>query len=562
MAKPARINAIHIILLITIHITSSAKPNPRPVFESINEQARIDDTIRLSSSPGLLPYGNPLAGNSKQNARIHINNQQAMFNAERMRQHKAQLQRWAKEPRIIDSYMKAYHDSQENHQLAIEQQQSSLHDNPVTNPTPTRTQTRPIRQRIVQNKRVIPNPEIPSRTAQNEPLPPINRVQKQRQELPRRGEVRFLQGLEPTKITKADAVIKDVRNRNHRSYGSGDYHQNLEPKKYKTVYVSPNPSYEQGVAIKPNGNAGFNQVQVNELTNLHTAAIPSDIKYSFPNNVNTLQTVQDIQALNSLLNKNPTEQLTEFNALLNNDKNPEDITKGVPVDFYFYLKDPTQQNYDNNLKYTQLPHTYASAYGPESNVKDYTPITEEVDDIEDPNKAIKPFNLQPIQPTVLPDQTTTTKSNNYYKVEVASQTISGGPKHIKEEYFVKQENDPHYESLTYGYQPIYKPTADDSKSEMYSHHNAEPTGVQHLLEDGTETSAFGDDNLQYAANYEFGYRVRDQDSGNYFGHREAKQGKSTKGAYHVLLPDGRMQLVKYSAGPSGFHADISYDHLQ
>lgn len=66
--------------------------------------------------------------------------------------------------------------------------------------------------------------------------------------------------------------------------------------------------------------------------------------------------------------------------------------------------------------------------------------------------------------------------------------------------------------------------------------------------------------LHYAANYEFGYRVRDHISGNDFGHREAKLGSKTNGHYHVLLPDGRMQNVNYSAGPEGFHADVSYEH--
>ncbi|XP_023947283.2 uncharacterized protein LOC112052438 [Bicyclus anynana] len=557
MAKTACTTSVTIILFITVHLTATAKQNPRPVFESNNEQERIDDSVRLSNNPGYLPFGNPLAGNSIQNARIHRNNQQAMFNAERIRQHKAQLQRWSKGPQIIDSYMKAYHDSQENHQLTLENQQATLKDGPVT-AAPVRILGRPVKQRNVQKKRV-PNLENTGNIAQIDCLSGTNRGQ-----LPKRGDIKFFQGSEPTKITKADAVIKDVRNRNHRSYGSSDYHQNLETKRYKTVYASPAPSYEHGVTIKPNGNAGI--AQPSELASLYTSAVPSDAKYAYPNNVNSLKSVQDIQALNSLLHKSPTEQLTEFNALLNNGKIPEDITKGVPVDFYFYLKDPTQhgiaQNYDN-LKYTQIPQTYASAFAPDHVTKDYTPITEDVDDIEDPNKGPVTFNLQPIPPTKIPEQTTTTKSNNYYKVEVASQTISAGlkPKHIKEEYYVKQENDPHYESLTYGYQPIYV-DGGDSKSEMYLHHNAEPTGVQHLLEDGTQTSAFGDDNLHYAANYDFGYRVHDKDSGNYFGHREAKQGKSTKGTYHVLLPDGRMQLVNYSAGPSGFHADISYDHMQ
>ncbi|CAH2061777.1 unnamed protein product, partial [Iphiclides podalirius] len=51
-------------------------------------------------------------------------------------------------------------------------------------------------------------------------------------------------------------------------------------------------------------------------------------------------------------------------------------------------------------------------------------------------------------------------------------------------------------------------------------------------------------------------------SGNDFGHTEAKRDGATSGQYHVLLPDGRLQSVRYSAGPSGFHADISYDRLK
>ncbi|VVC96223.1 unnamed protein product [Leptidea sinapis] len=66
--------------------------------------------------------------------------------------------------------------------------------------------------------------------------------------------------------------------------------------------------------------------------------------------------------------------------------------------------------------------------------------------------------------------------------------------------------------------------------------------------------------LQYASNYEFGYRVRDTESGNYYGHSEAKRDKRTHGNYHVLLPDGRLQKVVYQAGPSGYHADISYEN--
>ncbi|XP_046974522.1 uncharacterized protein LOC124540840 [Vanessa cardui] len=546
------IQFITTLLLITSQSTSSAstKPNARPVYEVINEQTRIDDKPKVTNNPGILPYGNPLAGNSKQNARLHASNQQAMFNAERIRQHKAQLQRWTKGPQIIDSYMKAYHDLQENHQLEIEEQQATLKDSPVTPAVTNRG--RPIRQRV-QNKRVQSNSDNSDEALSNEPSFSSNRVQSQRREIPRRSS--SIQRSEPMKITKADAVIK-TRNRNHRSYGSADYHQYVEPKRYKTIYVSPVPYYSQDVTIKPNGNIGLNQLQTKEPSKLYTEAIPSEATPTYPKRygVHKFNSVQEIEALNYLLSKNPTEQLSKFTALLNSQKGPEDTVEREPIDYYFYLNDSPQ-----NVPQDFDPVKYASAYKPDIPIKDHIPITEETDDIQDPTQNKRPITFsQPIAPTTA--SKLETDSKNYYKVEDASQVICDDSKTSPVNY-INDDKDA-YHTVNYGYLPYINKETEADTSEIYLHHNAQPTVVQHLSEDGTETSAYGDDNLKYAANYEFGYRVKDQDSGNYFGHREAKKGENTKGQYHVLLPDGRMQQVNYSAGPEGFHADITYDHLQ
>ncbi|PSN42135.1 Pro-resilin [Blattella germanica] len=64
---------------------------------------------------------------------------------------------------------------------------------------------------------------------------------------------------------------------------------------------------------------------------------------------------------------------------------------------------------------------------------------------------------------------------------------------------------------------------------------------------------------QYAAKYQFGYQVRDPKHGTYFGHSESRDGHHTKGNYHVLLPDGRLQNVQYWADLSGYHAQVSYN---
>ncbi|CAH1642563.1 unnamed protein product [Spodoptera littoralis] len=61
------------------------------------------------------------------------------------------------------------------------------------------------------------------------------------------------------------------------------------------------------------------------------------------------------------------------------------------------------------------------------------------------------------------------------------------------------------------------------------------------------------------ANYNFEYMVKDDASGNDFGHRESRQGDRAEGLYYVLLPDGRKQTVQYEADQDGYKPKISYE---
>ncbi|XP_026744236.1 uncharacterized protein LOC113505632 isoform X2 [Trichoplusia ni] len=489
MRNAGQLKAAAVLLILHVTATRTAKSNAPSVHEVINEQARVDDKRPL-------PYGNPLAGNSLQNAKLHAQHQQAMFNAERVRQHRAQLQRWNKAPLQVDSYMKAYRESQESHHLALEQMQTN------------------------QNQKKPKRPERPNLKSRPQ--------------------------LEPVKITRADAVDKS---RNHRSYGSVHY----AVQKKRKINTAPGPTYDQGVTIRPNGNIGLNNLE-KEPQGLYTSVLPSKTQYVYPklySQMHSYQSADDIHALNTLLAKQPQEQLSSLNSLLHDNKEKENNLE-TPIDLFFYLNDPNSGN-----KYT-TQNNFNGPYATEFvNYEDHKPITEEVDDIEDDRKdALRVF--PPSTPSTMApvyEDPTTTKSN-YYKIEV-EQTISGNkPKNVD---FTSQEK-PHYSALTYE-KPLsyysHEPTAEGVK---YLH--PQQSGVQHLSQDGTGVSAYGDDDIHYAANYEFGYRVRDHETGNDFGHQEAKSGDSTRGQYHVLLPDGRLQQVRYSAGPEGFHADISYDHLQ
>ncbi|XP_047479205.1 cuticle protein 7-like [Penaeus chinensis] len=70
-----------------------------------------------------------------------------------------------------------------------------------------------------------------------------------------------------------------------------------------------------------------------------------------------------------------------------------------------------------------------------------------------------------------------------------------------------------------------------------------------------------EDSVEYDdAKYDFNWAVKDDDSGNDFGHQEARDGDNTQGSYYVQLPDGRLQKVTYYVdGDNGYVADVTYE---
>jgi len=59
--------------------------------------------------------------------------------------------------------------------------------------------------------------------------------------------------------------------------------------------------------------------------------------------------------------------------------------------------------------------------------------------------------------------------------------------------------------------------------------------------------------------YSFAYGVNDPYQGLDFGQNEESDGSNVQGSYQVQLPDGRTQIVTYTADHhQGFHADVQY----
>lgn len=63
-------------------------------------------------------------------------------------------------------------------------------------------------------------------------------------------------------------------------------------------------------------------------------------------------------------------------------------------------------------------------------------------------------------------------------------------------------------------------------------------------------------------NYAFSYTVRDQKTGDDFSHSQQSSGSATNGEYRVRLPDGRTQIVSYTADENGYKANVRYDDLK
>ena len=60
--------------------------------------------------------------------------------------------------------------------------------------------------------------------------------------------------------------------------------------------------------------------------------------------------------------------------------------------------------------------------------------------------------------------------------------------------------------------------------------------------------------------FSFAYDVNDDYHYDNHGRQEKSDGKTTTGSYHVVLPDGRRQVVTYTVDPyGGYVADVKYE---
>ncbi|XP_052748002.1 homeobox protein 2-like [Galleria mellonella] len=114
--------------------------------------------------------------------------------------------------------------------------------------------------------------------------------------------------------------------------------------------------------------------------------------------------------------------------------------------------------------------------------------------------------------------------------------------------------------------PIYKVLSDHAQQKVLdTQHKTRLQQYHHEVKQpnysfkNRDTDDEYHDNSDAVKNYAFSYTVKDQKTGDDFSHSQHSSGSATNGEYRVRLPDGRMQIVSYTADENGYKADVRYD---
>nr|XP_026501763.1 putative uncharacterized protein DDB_G0282133 [Vanessa tameamea] len=134
--------------------------------------------------------------------------------------------------------------------------------------------------------------------------------------------------------------------------------------------------------------------------------------------------------------------------------------------------------------------------------------------------------------------------------------------------FIRDNGYNNYEERTV-LPPIYKALSDNAqhnllnlhKQKLYNDYQPKNLDYDNRYENNDVSNE--NHNPEYGSNenqnYAFSYTVRDHKTGDDFSHSQQSSGSATNGEYRVRLPDGRTQIVSYTADENGYNANVRYD---
>ncbi|RZF32541.1 hypothetical protein LSTR_LSTR011320 [Laodelphax striatellus] len=112
-------------------------------------------------------------------------------------------------------------------------------------------------------------------------------------------------------------------------------------------------------------------------------------------------------------------------------------------------------------------------------------------------------------------------------------------------------------SSVYGPPASRRASSSHSSSSPHSSSSYSPIAVYSGGQKSSSSASYNE--RSEPVNYEFQYSVLDVQTGADFGHQESRMGDAAWGAYYVLLPDGRRQVVEYEADQHGYRPKVRYE---
>ncbi|XP_069363272.1 glycosyltransferase-like protein gnt13 isoform X1 [Maniola hyperantus] len=113
--------------------------------------------------------------------------------------------------------------------------------------------------------------------------------------------------------------------------------------------------------------------------------------------------------------------------------------------------------------------------------------------------------------------------------------------------------------------PIYRALSDYARQNVLKpkppkqYYQVQNLDYGNQYESSKESDENNNKDYDQDQNYAFSYRVKDQTTGDDFSHKQQSVSGGTNGEYRVRLPDGRLQIVSYTADENGYKADVRYD---
>ncbi|XP_065345642.1 cuticle protein 7-like [Cloeon dipterum] len=87
-----------------------------------------------------------------------------------------------------------------------------------------------------------------------------------------------------------------------------------------------------------------------------------------------------------------------------------------------------------------------------------------------------------------------------------------------------------------------------------------PTGPSNVRPVTLNPPSHDHDHHEPGMPFDFNYAVKDDYYGTDFAHNAVSDGDVVRGEYRVLLPDGRTQIVRYTADwKNGYNAEVTYE---